>query len=314
MAHLGAFLGGGFVLQWQLYISHGWVTRMTKKEILADGLLLLTALIWGSAFAVVKNTLDSFPPAAIIAMRYTIGALLTGILFRKHLKGLSRADVARGALVGLLLSAAYIVQTIGLQFTTAGKNAFLTTVYVLLVPFGCRVLYREELSRANYIAAGMMLLGIGLLSLDAESGGLNIGDMLTLLCGALFAAHIISVDRCQGRTNVYALIVLQFAFAALFALVYALIFERGMPLDFSVGSVGGLLYLAVFSTTIAMSLQNIGQSMAPASHAAILLSLESVFGVLFSCLLLGEVLTLKMALGFAVIFAALVVNETKGRR
>lgn len=286
---------------------------MTRKELMADALLLLTALIWGSAFAVVKNTLDSFPPAAIIAMRYAVGALLTGILFHKSLRGLSRADVARGALVGLLLAAAYIVQTIGLQFTTAGKNAFLTTVYVLLVPFGCRVIYHQGLRRANYVAAGLMLLGIGLLSLDAQSGGLNLGDVLTLACGALFAAHILSVDRCQGKTDVYALIVLQFAFAAVFALLYSLLFERGMPLHFTAGSVGGLLYLAVFSTTIGMSLQNIGQSMAPASHAAILLSLESVFGVLFSCLLLGERLTPQMALGFAVIFAALVVNETKGR-
>ena len=80
--------------------------QLGKKELLADGLLLLTALIWGSAFAVVKNTLDSFAPAAIITMRYTIATALTGIAFRRHLHGLTRADVLRGALVGLLLSAA----------------------------------------------------------------------------------------------------------------------------------------------------------------------------------------------------------------
>ena len=286
---------------------------MTKKELFADGLLLLTALIWGSAFAVVKNTLDSFPPAAIIAMRYAIATLLTGIAFHKRLRGLTRGDVARGAMVGLLLAAAYIVQTIGLQFTTAGKNAFLTTVYVLLVPFGCRVLFGQRLRKANYFAAGLMLAGIGLLSLEGEIGGLNVGDALTILCGALFAGHIIAVERCQRETDVYALIVLQFGFAALYSLVYALLLERGRPLDFNAGSVGGLLYLAIFSTTIAMSLQNIGQSMAPASHSAILLSLESVFGALFSCLLLGEPMTPKILAGFAVIFAALMVNELAGK-
>ena len=283
--------------------------RLGKKELLADGLLLLTALIWGSAFAVVKNTLDSFAPAAIIAMRYTIATALTGIAFRRHLHGLTRADVLRGALVGLLLSAAYIVQTIGLSYTTASKNAFLTAVYVMLVPFFSMALFRQRLRKANFIAAAMMLLGIGLLSLDGESGGLNVGDVLTLLCGALFAGHIIAVERCQRRTDAYALIVLQFGFCALYALVYTLLFERGVPMTFSAGSVGGLLYLAVFSTTIAMSLQNIGQSMAPASHASILLSLESVFGVIFSCLLLGERVTPRMLLGFAVIFAALLVSE-----
>lgn len=286
---------------------------MTKREILADALLLLTALIWGSAFSVVKNTLDSFPPAAIIAMRYAVATVLTGIAFRRHLTGITRMDVLRGALVGLLLSTAYIVQTVGLQYTTAGKNAFLTTVYVLLVPFGGFVLFRQRLRAPTLIAAGLMLVGIGLLSLDGQSGGLNLGDVLTLVCGAFFAGHIIAVERCQRSTNAYALIVLQFAFSAVFAFLYHLLFEDTASLSFNAGSVGGLLYLAVFSTTIAMSLQNIGQSMAPASHAAILLSLESVFGVAFSCLLLGETLTVRMVMGFAVIFVALIVSELAPR-
>ena len=284
---------------------------MTRKEWIADGILTLTALIWGTGFVVMKNTLSSVPPAAIIAIRYGIATLLAAVLFRRHLKDIARADVARGALVGLLLALAYIVQTIGLDYTTAGKNAFLTTVYVLLVPFASWLIFRQKLSRSNFIAAGLMLAGIGCLSLDGESGGLNIGDLLTLLCGVFYAAHIMAVERCQRKTNTYALIVLQFAFAAAFAAVYYLLFERGLPMSLHMDTVGSLLYLSVFSTTVAMSLQNIGQSMAPASHASILLSLESVFGALASCIFLGEAVTPRMLLGFAVIFAALVVNSQR---
>lgn len=284
---------------------------MTRKEWIADGILMLTALIWGTGFVVMKNTLSSVPPAAIIAIRYGIATLLAAVLFRRHLKDIARADVARGALVGLLLALAYIVQTIGLDYTTAGKNAFLTTVYVLLVPFASWLIFRQKLSRSNFIAAGLMLAGIGCLSLDGESGGLNIGDLLTLLCGVFYAAHIMAVERCQRKTNTYALIVLQFAFAAAFAAVYHLLFERGLPMSLHMDTVGSLLYLSVFSTTVAMSLQNIGQSMAPASHASILLSLESVFGALASCIFLGEAVTPRMLLGFAVIFAALVVNSQR---
>lgn len=286
---------------------------MTRKTWMADGILMLTAIIWGTGFVVMKNTLDSVPPAAIIAIRYTIAAMLTAVLFRRHLVGIRRGDVARGALVGLLLALAYIVQTIGLNYTTAGKNAFLTTVYVLLVPFGSWLIFGQKLGRRNFLAAGLMLAGIGCLSLDGESGGLNIGDLLTILCGVFYAAHIMAVERCQRRTNTYALIVLQFAFAAAFAAGYHLLFERSLPVRFSAGTVGSLLYLSVFSTTIAMSLQNIGQSMAPASHASILLSLESVFGALASCIFLGEAVTVRMLLGFAVIFAALVVNSLPER-
>ena len=284
---------------------------MTRKEWIADGILTLTALIWGTGFVVMKNTLSSVPPAAIIAIRYGIATLLAAVLFRRHLKGIARADVARGALVGLLLALAYIVQTIGLAYTTAGKNAFLTTVYVLLVPFASWLIFRQKLSRSNFIAAGLMLAGIGCLSLDGEIGGLNIGDLLTLLCGVFYAAHIMAVERCQRKTNTYALIVLQFAFAAAFAAVYHLLFERGLPMSLHMDTVGSLLYLSVFSTTVAMSLQNIGQSMAPASHASILLSLESVFGALASCIFLGEAVTPRMLLGFAVIFAALVINSLR---
>ena len=286
---------------------------MTKKELLADGILVLTAFIWGTGFVVMKNTLDAVPPGAIIAIRYAIASVLTAILFRKHLKGLTRADICRGAIVGALLCSAYIVQTIGLSMTTAGKNAFLTTVYVLLVPFGCWLVFRQKLNKTNFIAAALMLAGIGCLSLDGESGGLNLGDLLTLCCGALFAAHIMAVERCQEKTNTYALIVLQFAFSAVFACGYSMLFERGMPISVNMCVVSGLLYLSVFSTTVAMSLQNIGQSMAPASHAAILLSLESVFGALASWLLLGEMLTATMLLGFAIIFLALVVNSMKSK-
>ena len=282
---------------------------MTRRELLADGILVLTAMIWGTGFVVMKNTVDVLPPGAIIMIRYTIASALTAFLFRKHLRGLKREDVLRGALVGAVLAAAYIVQTIGLKYTTAGKNAFLTTIYVLLVPFGCFFVLRQKLRARNFIAAALMLAGIGCLSLDGESGGLNIGDLVTMASGIFYAAHIMAIDHCQKKTNIYALIVLQFISAALTAGAYHLLFERGATLTVNMGVVSGMLYLSVMSTTVAMSLQNIGQSMAPASHASILLSLESVFGTLASCLFLHETVTPMMLAGFAVIFAALVVNE-----
>ena len=133
---------------------------MTRKEWIADGILMLTAMIWGTGFVVMKNTLSSVPPAAIIAIRYGIATLLAAMLFRRHLEGITCADVARGALVGLLLALAYIVQTIGLDYTTAGKNAFLTTVYVLLVPFASWLIFRQKLSGSNFIAAALMLTGM----------------------------------------------------------------------------------------------------------------------------------------------------------
>ena len=285
---------------------------MTKNQWIADGLLLAAAIIWGSAFAVVKNTLDSVPPSMMIALRFGIAALISGVILRKHLRGLTRGQVLMGLLVGVLTGLAYIVQTVGLQDTTAGKNAFLTTIYVLLVPFGSAVLFHEKLDARRYVAAVLMLLGIGILSLDGESGGLNRGDVLTLVCGVLYAAQIISVGRCNERMDTYALIVLEFAFAALTGLCWSLATERGMPIQWNMQSIGGILYVAYFrSVSPVYDPDSLGrQIIGGLSHAALLMSLESVFGVLSGVIFLGEKLTIRMGLGFLVIFAAVVLSET----
>ncbi len=281
-----------------------------REMLVADGLLLLTTLIWGSAFAVVKTSLDVFAPAQLVFCRYAIASLAGAVLFWPHLRHVGLREVMQGAEVGLVLGMAYLVQTMGLKETTAGKNAFLTTVYVLAVPMLGALFLREKIRRRTWMAACLMLAGIGALSLDGESGGLTRGDLLTLLSGLFFALHIIEVDRRQKTMDKYALIELQFIFCCLTALLWHLLLERGAPpLRLERGPVMGLLYLSIFSTLGGMSMQNIGQSMTPASHASIILSLESVFGVAFSCLLLGERPTVMMFIGFALIFIAQLFNQ-----
>ena len=279
--------------------------------ILADLLLLMTAAIWGAAFAVVKGTLNSMPPGLLVAVRYTASTILTALVFRRHLKSLSPADFKRGAFTGVLLALAYLIQTTGLHGTTAGKNAFLTTCYVILVPLISWLLLGKRPGRGTWPAALLMLLGIGLLSLGAkDGGGLNRGDCLTLMCSVFFALHILAIERNQKQTDVYALIVLQFGFCAAAAFIWHYLFEKGSPVSIGSGSLLSLVYLSVFSSTIGMSLQNIGQSMAPSEHAVILLSMESVFGALSGVVFLKERITPVMGLGFAVIFMALVICET----
>lgn len=277
---------------------------------MANGLLLLTAMIWGLAFVAVKNALDVFPPALLVGIRYLFATGLSAFLFRDHLKELSRRDILAGAVTGAFLGMAYIVQTIGLKYTTGGKNAFLTATYVVLVPFGCHFLFGERLNARHYLAAVLLFIGLGFLSLGGERSGFNRGDLLSLLCGVFFAAHMIVIPRYQKNTDVYALIVLQFLFCALIAFVWHLFFEKHEALSFSFAAFWQLFYLVVFSTTLGMSLQNIGESMTKASYAALILSLESVFGVLFSSLLLGEKLTVQMGIGFAVIFLGIILSVT----
>ena len=180
---------------------------------------------------------------------------------------------------------------------------------MLLVPVGAFLVFGAPLRRHTLLSAALTLAGIGLISLGGAEGRLNRGDALTLLASVFFAAHILCIERFQKKTDALALVVLQYLFCALFALLWHLCFERGRQLTLNGGALMGLLYLSVFSTTIGMTLQNIGQSVARSDHAVILLSMESVFGALSGVLLLGERVTLPMGLGFAVIFTALVLCE-----
>ena len=141
--------------------------------------------------------------------------------------------MARGALVGLALFGAYIVQTIGLQYTTGGQERVSDDDLRAACAVWLRAAVSPEAAKGNLIAAALDARRHRAFVAGWAGRGLNVGDLLTLACGFLFAAHIIAVEQCQKKTNTYALIVLQFAFCGLYAAVYSLTFERGMPMTFS---------------------------------------------------------------------------------
>ena len=292
--------------------------------------LLAAAMIWGSSFFILKNALAEMPVFLLLAIRFSVGFGLLAALFHRRLLRMNRVAVLHGAICGVLLFTAYAAQTFGLRETTPGKNAFLTTVYCVLVPFiaSARAILRRRLfvradadgptavlmreyarpSPWNWLAAILCVIGIGLVSLN-ESLTMNRGDALTLLCGVFYALHVLAVGRYTREEDAVALTIVQFGAAAVCNAVLSLLTEE-MPASVPAGAIAELAYLAVFPTTVAMLLQSVGQSVTPAAPAAILLSLESVFGVLFSVLFAGELVTPRLLCGFALIFVAVIASET----
>lgn len=270
--------------------------------------LFAAALIWGSSFFVMKDAVSGIPVFLLLAIRFTVGCGLLSIIFLKKWKKCSGRLLFHGAVVGVLLFAAYTAQTYGLKGTTPGKNAFLTAVYCVLVPFVNWLLLRRRPTRWNWIAAVMCLGGIGLVSLDGNLS-MNQGDALTLLGGVFYALHLVAVSRFGEDDDPVLLTTVQFGVSAICCWGCSLLFET-IP-AFPENAWVELIYLAVFATTIALLLQNVGQSVTPAAPAAILLSLESVFGVLFSVVCYGETVTLRLILGFALIFLAVIASETQ---
>ena len=279
----------------------------------ASPLIILATIIWGSSFVVMKNSVDVLPTFWLLAIRFSFAALVLAIVFIKRWKVLDKQYLIGGTVMGFCLFVAYAFQTFGLEETTPGKNAFFTAVYCVIVPFLYWVIARRRPDKFNVLAAFLCIAGIALVSVTGDNAtAFNIGDVLTLIGGFFFACHIVAVAKYSEGRDIFILTTLQFASFAVFSWIGVLVTRP--PLDVAVfdqSMVLGLAYLVIFSSCGALLFQNIGQKYTAPATAAVLLSLEAPFGVLFSILLASERPTPLMFVGFALIFLAVVCSETK---
>ena len=214
--------------------------------------------------------------------------------------------------MGLLDFLGFFTQTVGLQTVSPGINAFLTAVYVVLVPFMWWVVAKRKPTKANIVAAFVAIVGIWLVSVTSASGSLSIGfgEIITLLCAFFFAAHIVSVSIFSVFYDVLMLTVIQFITEGLLGLATGAVFETLPALtQITPVIVGELAFVVLFATIFAFGVQNIALAHIEPTQASLILSLESVFGVVFSILLYGELLTVRLVVGFVLIFIALLVSE-----
>jgi len=273
--------------------------------------LIITTVIWGSAFVVMKNSVDIISPTYLLALRFTIAFAALTVVFWKRLKRVGKTDFICGLVLGFFLFISYFFQTYGLKYTTASKNAFITTLYVILVPFLHWFFNRKKPSKNNVGAAVIAVIGLGFISLEGDLR-VNIGDFMTLICGIFFAFHIVFVDRYTENHDPIILTVMQMAVAAGLSWVVAPLLEGGLDLSVIDHSMAvSLLYLGIFSTMICFLLQNMGQKHLSPNTSSIILSFESVFGLLFSVFLLGEPVTLKLLTGCALLFLSVILSEFK---
>ncbi|NYE03511.1 drug/metabolite transporter (DMT)-like permease [Bacillus niacini] len=271
--------------------------------------LTITAIIWGSGFVASAIALDHFTPYQILAGRFIIGTLILGVIFHKKLKNIDKSTMIKGAVLGIFLYLAFALQTVGLQYTTPSKNAFLTAVNVVIVPFIAFVMYKRKIDMYELVGAILAMIGVGVLSLKL-SADINIGDLLTLGCAFGFAFHIFYTAKYVQDSDPIALTLIQMITAALIgSIVVAFKGETSVVMERE--GVLSLLYLGVFSTTIAYLLQTVAQKMITETKAAIILSTESFWGMVFSVAILDEAMTVKMVLGAILILCAIIISETK---
>ena len=282
-----------------------------NQQLVAKLALLLATLIWGSSFIIMKDALDDITTYYLLAIRFTGAFVLLGIVFWKKWKHINKDVIIVGFIMGTALIAAYAFQTFGLMDTTPGKNAFLTAGYCILVPFLFWGVAGIRPDKFNVIAAVLCIVGIGLVALD-DNLSVGRGDLLTLVCCVFYALHIVVSAKFTRTMDVMLLTIGQFFFAAMWSWVLAFLFEPPLIVSEMSTEIWLVLgYLCVFATAGALGLQTFGLKYTSPSAGALILSLESVFGVIFSIMVGAEEVTVRLLIGFAVIFFAIVVSETK---
>mgnify|MGYP003296236167 FL=1 len=282
-----------------------------NQQLVAKLALLLATLIWGSSFIIMKDALDDITTYYLLAIRFTGAFVLLGIVFWKKWKHINKEVIIAGLIMGTALIAAYAFQTFGLMDTTPGKNAFLTAGYCILVPFLFWGVTGSRPDKFNVIAAVLCIVGIGLVALD-DNLSVGRGDLLTLVCGVFYALHIVVSAKFTRSMDVMLLTIGQFFFAAMWSWALAFLFEPPLIVSEMSTEIWLVLgYLCVFATAGALGLQTFGLKYTSPSAGALILSLESVFGVIFSIMVGAEDVTARLLIGFAVIFFAIVVSETK---
>lgn len=293
------------------------------KKYIGPLLLLITALIWGFAFPFQKEAAE-IPPMTLNAVRSFVAVLfllpMIPVMDRVRHTGRrlfvgGRLDFTRrewigGALCGLVLSAASSLQQLGFhEGADAGKTAFLTALYVVIVPL-LGLFLGKRVGARLWVSIGIAVGGFWLLCIK-DGFTIASSDLILLLCALVCALHILTVDHFIGGCDGVRMSTLQFFFVFLFTGVMGLIVEGVPDLSLIAEHVFPILYLGVGSSGIAYTLQILGQRSTNHALASVLMSLESVFGALGGALVLGEVMTPKEYFGCAVVFIAVLIAEVE---
>jgi len=276
-------------------------------------LLFIISLLWGSTFIYSKILLDSFSVSFIVACRFSVAFVLFAIIFGKKVK-FSRRLLKNGSIIGVINGLALVVQLLGLQYTTASNAAFLTTTYILFVPFIEYFIWETKVTRAVVYGIIIAIFGVYVLSFkDLTSFSMNIGDVITIGCGFIYALQIFFISHYTKVENTYGLVFMQFLISSLVGILY-LAYEMlfggySIPTEcFSDTSIViNLLVLSVVATFIPFSLQFYVQKYVTPTAAGVAYLMEPVFALILAMTFLNENIGIQSGIGIVLVFIGVII-------
>jgi drug/metabolite transporter (DMT)-like permease len=277
-----------------------------RARLQADSVLMLLTVLWGTTFVVVKDALSHADPFSFLALRFGVGAAVLSVLSGRKL--LSPILLRRGGVLGLFLFAGFAFQTVGLTDTTPSRSAFITGLYVLMVPVVMLALFRRVPRVSSLV--GVVLSAMGLYYLTGAavgSAGFSRGDLLTLACAVAYAFHISFTERYAPKEGVGALVAVQLWVVALLSALCLPFAE--VRVEWTPAFIGAVAFCGVFASALALSMQTWAQARTSAVRAAIIYSLEPLFAGAFSVVLGYETLGVREWVGGGLIVLGVLVAE-----
>lgn len=280
-----------------------------KLKLASSVTLAIVALVWGTTFAVLKDTLSIVQPFSLMMFRFGFSALLLFVIYIGKIKKAKMKDIKNGSIIGIFMFLAFYFMIISIKNTTASKVSFIIGAYVLIVPFLAWIINKKRPDKYAVIGAFLATVGLGFLTIE-KGVAFNIWDMVAGCCSFFFAAHMIAIEKYGRDSDPILITVIQFIVTAGIFIILVEYFEG---YDFSIlpKIKWTLGYLVVISTVISFAIQTIAQRYISSTSTALILTLQSVFGAIFAVWYLNERMTFQMGIGCMLVFVAIVTQETK---
>ncbi|MDR2899511.1 MAG: DMT family transporter [Clostridiales bacterium] len=277
----------------------------------ANIMLLITAFLWGSGFVSSEVVMRSMTAMQLIFGRMVVACLVINIVFWKKVKTINKQDIIGGLAAGVCMFIGSALQNYGLTTVTSSVSAFVTTIYVVMIPFIKAVFFKHKPNIYSNIGAVLTVAGVGMISLNGFQ--MSIGVIVTLLAAVFFALEVIAIDEFTKKVDPIKLtIVLMNSNFVLgfFGSAYDTVTMGHWP-EIGTVEILNVLYLGLICSFVANTFQSVAQKHTIAVQAAIIMGTESVFGALLSVIILHESITVRLVLGGIMIFLAIVISETK---
>ena len=287
--------------------------RINSKTI-ANVLLVLTTLLWGTSFIITKNLTQDVPIFLYLGIRFSI-AIIGFIPYLIRIKRMNKKILLLGTLTGLMYYFAIVFQTLGIQTTTAGKAAFITGLSTIMVPFITWLGFRKAIKKRVWLAVVISISGMVFLLLEGESI-IIIGDFLVLLCAVLYAFFIVLNDKYVRTVDVYLYSMVQLIVISVLSFGGSFLLNETYDLmNISWFFWLIFIYMGLAVTTGTFIFQNWSQQHQGPTQTAIIFTLEPVFAVIFASFVFGnETMTIYGWIGCLLVFSAILITVLKNNK